>query len=92
MAVIRLIEAVILVWLGWFVLSQFILPVLKGDPVLPMFWSMTDALEIEKEKLEQKLKDQEAEAEVEALRKRLLHKQDKDSDCAEPVTEEKETE
>ena len=78
MALVALIEVVALVGLGWFISSQFVLPFLKGDPVLPMFWSMADQLDTEKVKLEQKLKDKEAEEEVEALRKRLLHRENND--------------
>ena len=89
MAIIRLIEVVILVGLGWLVLSQLIIPVFKGDPILPMLWSMADKLEVEKDKLEQKLKDKEVEAEVEALRKRLSHR---DNGNVAAPTQEKETE
>lgn len=85
MALIVLLEVVLSVGLGWLVLSQLVLPVIKGDPVLPMFWSMADKLEVEKEKLAQKLREQESEAEVEALRKRLLHK-DKGSNNAGPTS------
>ena len=74
MALVALIEVVALVGLGWLVLSQFVLPIIKGDPVLPMFWSMADTLDAEKAKLEQQLEDKRVAEEVEALRKKLLHK------------------
>ena len=83
MALVALIEAVALVGLGWLVLSQFVLPIIKGDPVLPMFWTMADSLDAEKAKLEQQIKDKAAAEEVEALRKRLLHRDgvNNDVDC-----------
>ena len=91
MALVRLLEFMLFISFGYFLLSQIVLPVFKGDPILPVLWTKENQLQSEKHKLEQLLREQHTSEEVEELRRKLYHEtkfgKQWESNSADPVKE-----
>ena len=75
MAFIALLEMVLVAGLIYLVVSQLLLPALKGEPLCPLMWAKQAQLDAEKARLLQQLAEQDTEKDVEQLREQLKRKE-----------------
>lgn len=75
MAFISLMEIALIVGLVWLIVTQVLIPALKGEPLFPLVWTKQTRLDAEKARLSQQLTEQDTAKDVERLREKLKRKE-----------------
>lgn len=78
------VELALAVTLVVMAITQIILPLGRGEPLLPLLWSKEKRLQVKEKRLRQQIFEHHLEEEVEELEQTKKQQQQEDTKCHQP--------